>query len=65
MPTVKKVHGEELEHIQLLKCSEALAFLIAHKNEYTESVVTCTRDCIEVQHHTFLTDVLLLLVGES
>ena len=46
----------------ILKYDQAVEFLKEHKNDdYIDSVLTCMKDRVKVQHSQLLSDVLILL----
>ena len=66
-PTVKAADRQKLkgyccdETYQGAKYEEGLTFLDRHKNKYAESVMSCLKDRVKMQHTSLLTDTLTLL----
>ena len=74
LPTVKKVllriqhtadDGTTYQGAQLVKFEEGIAYLKSHKNGLMESVLTCLKDRVKVQHPDLLTDTLTLLASQG
>ena len=59
---IQGVDGDETyQGANLAKYEEGLTFLDRHKNEYAESVMSCLKDRVKMQHTSLLTDTLTLL----
>ena len=75
LPTVKKVlariqQSDEgstymYQGTKLTRYSEGVTFLQSHKNEYVESVISCLRERVKVQHCNILTHTLALLATQG